>query len=106
MVPGNIFPSLVDNNKDILAIPLTNIFNQISRTQEWPQAWKTEYIMVIPKKSHPQSPNDLHNISCTRLFSKVYKSYVLAWLGGQVEVRENQYGGMPGAGMEHFLVHT
>ena len=106
MVPGDIFPSLVDDKKDILAIPLIDMFNLIFCTLEWLQAWMTDYVKAIPTKSHPQSLNDLRNISCTRLFLKVYESYVLAWLGGQVGAQENQYGGLPGVGTEHFLVHT
>ena len=66
--------------------------------------WKTEYVTAIPKKSHPESLNDLRNISCTALFSKVYEGFILARLGDEVGIRENQFGGMKGAGTEHFLV--
>ena len=48
--------------------------------------------------------NDLRNISCTALFSKVYGGFVLGWQGEQVGMRANQLGGMKSAGTEHYLV--
>ena len=55
-----------------------------------------------PEKAGPV--NDLRNISCTALFSKVFESFVLDRLTEQVGMRENQMGGMRGAGAEHYLV--
>ena len=40
MVPGDIFPKLVTKFSDFLAIPLTMIYNEISRTAIWPSRWK------------------------------------------------------------------
>ena len=105
MVPGDIFPALVNPSVKELVPPLQNIFNCISDTGTWPEDWKTEYVTAIPKKTHPASPDDLRNISCTRLFSKVYESFILQWLTQQVGIRNNQFGGMRGSGTEHFLVH-
>ena len=58
----------------------------------------------IPKKNLPADLNNLRNISCTALFSNVYKSFVLGWLGDKVGMRSNQMGGMKGAGTKHYLV--
>ena len=104
MVRHDIFPSLVTDSAQYLAGPLTDIFNTISRTKTWPMLWKQEFVTPIPKKSIPASINDLRNISCTALFSKVYESFVLGWLNEQVGMRSNQMGGMRGAGTEHYLV--
>ena len=82
---------------DFLAIPLTSIYNAISRTSIWPVIWKEEYVTVIPKKKSPVDMNDLRNISCTKLASKIYESYVLGWASEQVKVKPNQFGG--GAGL-------
>lgn len=35
---------------------------------------------------------------------KVYESFILKWLGQQVKLRNNQYGGVKGSGTEHYLV--
>ena len=104
MVEGDIFPATVGDAAPTLAVLLTDIYNCISSSGYWPEQWKTEYVTTIPKTPHPQSLNDVRNISCTRLFSKVYESFLLSWITDQVGIRENQYGGMKGAGMEHFLV--
>ena len=104
MVKHDIFPSLVAPAAAQLAGPLTAIFNNISSTKTWPLLWKQEFVTPIMKKALPTSINDLRNISCTALFSKVYESFVLGWLGEQVGIRANQLGGMRGAGTEHYLV--
>ena len=104
MVKHDIFPSLVGPAADFLAVPLADIYNTISITSTWPLVWKQEFVTPIPKKPLPETVNDLRNISCTALFSKVYESFVLGWLMEQVGMRSNQMGGMKGAGTEHYLV--
>ena len=104
MVPGDIFPSLVTELSDFLAIPLTDIYNEITRSRIWPSCWKKEFVTVIPKIPTPESLADLRNISCTMLSSKVYESYVLDWMKSEVKLRSNQYGGVKGLGTEHVLV--
>ena len=104
-VRGDIFPGLVTKHNVLLAVPLTHIYNAMSSTGQWPSGWKTEFVNPIPKIPHPQSANDLRNILCTLLISKVYKSFLLNWLGAQTGLRENQYGGVKGYGSKHLLVH-
>ena len=103
MVPGDIFLKLVTKFSDFLAIPLTMIYNEISRTLCWPAIWKKEFVTVIPKKTNPRSLGDLRNISCTMLASKMYESYILDWLKEEVSLRPNQYGGIKGLSTEHVL---
>ena len=69
MVKGDIFPALINRAAPVLSTPLLHIYNTITLTQSWPSLWKTEYVTPIPKKSLPEGPNDLRNISCTQLFS-------------------------------------
>ena len=104
MIKHDIFPALVKDSAFHLAGPLTHIFNTISFSGTWPLKWKEEFVTPIPKKSVPESMNDLRNISCTALFSKVYETFVLSWLSEQVGMRANQLGGMKGAGTEHYLI--
>ena len=70
----------------------------------YPTSWKTKFVTPIPKAPHPQSANDLRNISCTMLTSKVNESFLLNWLNVQTGLRGNQYGGVKGSGSEHLLV--
>ena len=104
MVKHDIFPALVTPAAPFLSGPLTHIYNTMFATQTWPTRWKEEFVTPIPKKSVPENMNDLRNISCTALFSKVFESFVLELLTEQIGMRENQMGGMKGAGSEHYLV--
>ena len=47
--------------------------------------------------------DDLRNISCTALISKIYESYVLGWLQEEVKHKPNQFGGKKGSSVEHLL---
>ena len=93
MVPGDVFPSLVMRLSDFFALLLCNIYNEITETKIWLACWKKEYVTIIPKKTNPEGLEDLRNISCTLLASKIYESYVLNWLKSKVSLRSNQYGG-------------
>ena len=53
--------------------------------------------------SVPKTVDDLRNISCSALVSKVYESYVLDWLLKEVSVKKNQFGGVKGRSVEHLL---
>ena len=102
-VKGDIFPQLV-TNATALSVPLTNMYNHVSRILEWPKVLKTEFVTPIPKPNLSHSPNDLQNISCTLVFCNVYESFALNWLTGQVGLKHNQYAGVSGSGLEHLLV--
>ena len=104
MVEGDIFPKLVSLCARSLSVPLASIFNTITETMVWPIAWKREIVTIIPKKSIPSSFADLRNISCTRLFSKVYESYVLMWALEEIELKNNQFGGQKGCSTAHVLL--
>ena len=104
MVKGDIFPVLMDKFCTLLAIPLTSIYNEITRTQVWPLIWKQEYVTVIPKCRNPSALGELRNISCTMLASKIYESFILNWLSLEVRCKPNQYGGVKGCGVGHLLV--
>ena len=106
MVKGDIRPELVSKCHDVLAIPLFHIYNSMLSKCQWPDSWKMETVKIIPKSSIPQSLKDVRNISCTPLFSKVLEQIVLKKLREHMELPKNQFGGVPGVGIDHFLVKT
>ena len=89
MVKGDLFPELVTKFADFLAIPLTDLYNTIVATKIWPAVWKEEYVTVIPKRTVPTSVDHLRNISCTKLASKDFESYVLEWMSKQITLKWN-----------------
>ena len=54
--------------------------------------------------SQPADFNDLRNISCTMLASKVYESYVMNWAAEKFTLKTNQYGRVWGCSTTHMLV--
>ena len=87
MVKHDIFHKLVKGLASTLAVPLTHLYNAMLTSQVWPMKLKEEFVTPIPKKSVPDSLNDILNISCTALFSKVFESFVLDWITEQVGMR-------------------
>ena len=92
--------------RDILAQPLTFIFNQALSTLDWPELWKHETVTVIPKNNSPSQLSELRNLSCTPLFSKVLESFVLETLNDEINPSDRQYGGVKGCSTTHFLIDT
>ena len=103
---GDVFPNLMTEYADLFALPLTDIFNCITDTFIWPSVWKIEIITVIPKCNNPVNFDQLRNISCTLLVSKIYESYLLSWIREEINTRKNQFGGVQGCSTEHHLVET
>ena len=104
IVKGDIFPDLVTKHANQLAVPLTSIYNEISRTFAWPSLWKEEFVTIIPKTRTPTEIGHLRNISCTMLASKIYESYVLTWALEQVKLKNNQFGGAKGCSTTHLII--
>ena len=50
MVYGDIFPSLVNPYAEIIVDPLLQIYNACLEKETWPLIWRTETVVVIPKK--------------------------------------------------------
>ena len=106
IVKGDIDPRLVAAFADLIAIPLHTIFCQIQVQREWPSLWNTETVTLIPKTSTPTSLAQLRNLSCTPLFSKCLETFILEDLKRDVSLGKNQFGGIKGTGVNHFLVET
>ena len=106
IVPGDIDPRLVTKFADLIAVPVHSIFQKVYTYQEWPQLWASETVTLIPKNSSPDDLSQLRNISCTPLFSKCLESFVLGDLKSAVRLSPNQFGGVKGVGVDHFLVDT
>ena len=105
-VPGDIFPKMVNDLSDFIAVPLTKIYNTTRLTHRWPLQWKIEYTTVIPKTNSPTSLAECRNLSCTPLFSKVLEKIMVDQIAEELSLDRIQYGGIRGSGTEHFLMDT
>ena len=103
-VRGDVFPDLIDSNCDILALPLTFIYNLIIQTGSWPTGWKEETVVIIPKTKSPDSLSQCRNLSCTPFFSKTFERFVFTRLTSEISLSSSQYGGRKDMGVNHMLV--
>ena len=100
----DIPPAFVSDFSDLLAIPLTPIYNAVFKRKQWPKIWKREAVTVIPKRTDAAYFSDLRNLSCTPLFSKVLEHFILERLQSEVHSENNQYGGVKGRGTNAYLM--
>ena len=105
LVPGDIPVKLVKTFPDILAYPVTDIFNRITQTAVYPPQWKIEQQIPIPKISPPSTEDELRNISKTPFLSKVYESFLGDWLLEIVAPHlDPGQCGMKGSFITHYMI--
>ena len=105
-VPGDIKRILVKECSAELVAPVTLIYNQITKSKEFPRPWVVEQQTPIPKIHPPSSKDDLRNISGTPFFSKQYESFLSDWLLPYVNpfLDPGQCGGLKGSSISHYLI--
>ena len=69
IVSGDLPRKLTQRVAHLLATPAAIIFNAISQSATYPQAWKMEHQIAIPKSKPPNNENDLRNIAKTPFLS-------------------------------------
>ena len=106
LLSGDIFPDLLSKYAVLLATPVTAVLNAAFDHETWPKVWKRETVSVIPKNSSPAGLSEMRNISCTPVLSKVMEFFLLERLRSEVKVKTNQFGGIPGCGIDHYLVEV
>ena len=105
-VEGDLPSKIVKEFSPELTTPITKIYNNITRSGQWPIQWKLEHGIPIPKHAQPESESDLRIISLTSFFSKAYEKLVLEWLLFYVkdELNWDQFGGFKGSSICHYLI--
>ena len=66
-IPAELFQIL----KDVAVKVLHSVCQQIWKTQQWPQDWKSSVFIPIPKKSNAKESSNYHTIALISLASKV-----------------------------------
>ena len=54
LVPGDLPKKLVQNCAATLAVPITTVFNQITKFAHFPTKWKIEHQIALPKVFPPK----------------------------------------------------
>ena len=52
-VKGDIYSDVISQNAGPLSVPLCNIYNGIISSRTWPNCWKNETVVVLPKQKEP-----------------------------------------------------
>ena len=104
-VPGDLPKKIVQQFPDLLAIPTTFLFNSITTSAVYPEQWKTEHQIPLPKVFPPESEDDLRNIAKTPFLSKVYESFIAGWLLPIIQpFLDPGQCGMKGLSITHYLI--
>ena len=105
--PDDIPAWVLKDHANILAAPLTAIFNISLREGVIPNDWKMANVISLPKtKPMISIETDIRPISLTPIVAKVFESIVLAWVDDIVGERidDNQFGGVGGTSTTDALV--
>ena len=110
-VPGDLPKRIVKEFAPELCTPIGLLFRSIiesasSGPVKWPDSWKLECGIPLPKTSDPKDMNDLRVISMTPFFSKVLESFVMDWLMEIIKDKldPKQFGGRKGSSVSHYLI--
>ncbi len=88
---------------DILAPPLTAIFNRIISDGDFPAAWKRARIVCLPKVSGSSAPSDCRGISIIPVLAKVFEKCLLSLLQPYLGVSRYQFGFCRGRSTEDAI---
>ena len=58
-IPAELFQTLKDDAVEVLH----SIYQQIWKTQQWPQDWKRSVFIPVPKKGNAKEGSDYHTIA-------------------------------------------
>ncbi|KAK2189426.1 hypothetical protein NP493_107g07014 [Ridgeia piscesae] len=105
--PNNIPAWVLRNYANVLAPPLTAIFNNSLREGVLPVEWKMANVIPLPKTSPPVSiEKDIRPISLTPIAAKVFESIIMKWVDETIEaeIDAKQFGGISGTSTTDVLV--
>ena len=105
-VPGDMPPRLFYGASAALAAPAARIMNNIARTGEWPQQYKTEWGVPIEKTKPARDESQTRIISCTNKMNIVFEKQVVFWLMKAIghKLDRDQFGGQKGNSISHYLI--
>ena len=105
-VPGDIPAAILQKFLPEFTTPITAIWKQAVETHSWPESYKKEYHLPIPKIPLPQTEDDICGIGLTCFISKQLERLVLNWIWPYIQphLDPDQMGGRPGCSIEHYIV--
>ena len=105
-VPGDIPPKILVEFLPELTAPIAAIYREAIATHTWPDTYKKEYHLPIPKVPSPKSEDQLRNLGLTPFISKRLEWLLIQWIWPFISphLDPDQLGGLPGCSVDHYLV--
>ena len=105
-VIGDIPPNIKDEFLDLMCPIYTQLVNNCLRNTTFPDCYKLETCIVIPKISPPQKLDDLRNLGLTQFSSKVLEAVIIHYLMPFIEKADDtaQFGGKKNLSCTHYLL--
>ena len=98
---------MLKNHAEVLAPPLTAIFNNSLREGVVPIEWKTANVIPLPKRNPPVSiEKDIRPTSLTPIAAKVFESIVMKWIDEKMDgkIDNKQFDGISGTSTTDVLL--
>ena len=104
-VSGDIPRELINPCAAYLAKAFTPIYNACLLTKYWPDFWKIETIVPIPKTISPRGMDDIHPM--TTLWSKMLESYISSLTIQETAQnwKPSHYGERKGSSLDHVVIN-
>ncbi len=99
MGPDNMHPRVLRELSDILAKPLTHIFETSIETGLVPSSWREANISAIHKKGDKKLPGNYRPVSLTSVVCKIMEKVIRTWILDHMTsnhlISNQQYGFLP-----------
>ena len=104
-VVGDLDPRVVKECLVELSHPLACVYRSAVENHEWPDAWKQEKQVMIPKCPKPDTKDDMRNLGLSPFFNKGLEQVLVDWLLPYVSkyLSRDQLGGRKNCGTNHYL---
>ena len=105
-VIGDIPSNIKNEFLDFLCPVYTKLVNNCLRNTTFPDCYKLETCIVIPKVSPPQGLDDLRNLGLTQFSAKVLEAVIINYLMPFIENSDDeaQFGGKRNLSCTHYLL--
>ena len=109
--PHDIPPEIILEYAEFLCVPLSHILSTCVKRGEYPQIWKVESQIPIPKEYPVTNIEGLRNISILKNFSKVAETMLSSIMVSDMKenMDKSQFGNCKGVFVQHYqmkMIHT